>query len=60
MMFAYKDVIVNNFINTNYLYDDEMKLWQMSKDDLAIPFFGISFCASILKSSQFIKKNISE
>ena len=53
-------MIVNNFVNTGSLFDNPNQLYQHSQDPLAIPFFGLHFCACLFKSIDFIKANIKE
>jgi hypothetical protein len=55
-MFFYKDILLNNFVNGVLLYDDNNDLWNHYQDPLEeIPFFGIRFIQSLLKSSSFIR-----
>ena len=56
----FDDVLLNNFISGNDLYEDSMKLWEYRNNPLKIPFFGIQFIQALIKSTIFVKNNSKE
>lgn len=59
-MYFKKDVLLNNFVNGNDLYEDNMKLWEYKNNPLKIPFFGIQFIQALIKSTIFVRNNSKE